>query len=108
MESPRVVVWGLFYSLSTSPASSTLFLSISLLSMVMLTTTSFTSPSDLALSIPKLTLSAIETYIADVRSWFIANRLMINDAKMVFLTNESANKAEINILSARDTTRPGP
>ena len=28
--------------------------------------------------------------------------------KMVFLTNESANKAEINILSARDTTRPGP
>ena len=24
------------------------------------------------------------------------------------LTNESANKAEINILSARDTTRPGP
>ena len=28
--------------------------------------------------------------------------------KMVFLTIESANKAEINILSARDTTRPGP
>ena len=28
--------------------------------------------------------------------------------KMVFLTNESANKAEIDILSARDTTRPGP
>ena len=27
---------------------------------------------------------------------------------MVFLTIESANKAEINILSARDTTRPGP
>ena len=27
--------------------------------------------------------------------------------KMVFLTIESANKAEINILSARDTTRPG-
>ena len=30
------------------------------------------------------------------------------ELKMVFLTNESANKAEINILSARDTTRPGP
>ena len=30
------------------------------------------------------------------------------EKKMVFLTNESANKAEINILSARDTTRPGP
>ena len=29
-------------------------------------------------------------------------------SKMVFLTNESANKAEIDILSARDTTRPGP
>ena len=26
-----------------------------------------------------------EGYIADVRSWFIANRLMINDAKTVFL-----------------------
>ena len=43
--------------LTTFPASSTLFLSISLPSMVMLTTTRFTSPSDLALSIPKLTLS---------------------------------------------------
>ena len=30
------------------------------------------------------------------------------ELKMVFLTNESASKAEINILSARDTTRPGP
>ena len=27
---------------------------------------------------------------------------------MVFLTIESANKAEINILLARDTTKPGP
>ena len=27
---------------------------------------------------------------------------------MVFLAIESANKAEINILSARDTTRPRP
>ena len=27
--------------------------------------------------------------------------------KMLFLTNEQANKAEITILSARDTTRPG-
>ena len=27
---------------------------------------------------------------------------------MVFLTYESANKAEIDILSARDRTRPGP
>ena len=54
---PREVVWGLYYSLSTSPASSTLFLSISLPFMVMLTTPRFTCPSDLALSIPKLTLS---------------------------------------------------
>ena len=29
-------------------------------------------------------------------------------SKMVFLMIESANKAEINVLSARDTTRPGP
>ena len=28
--------------------------------------------------------------------------------KMVFLTIEPANQAEIDILSARDTTRPGP
>ena len=28
--------------------------------------------------------------------------------KLLFLTTESANKAEINILLARDTTRPGP
>ena len=28
------------------------------------------------------------------------------ERKMVFLTNESANKVEIDILSARDTTRP--
>ena len=27
---------------------------------------------------------------------------------MVFLTNQTANKAKINILAARDTTRPGP
>ena len=54
---PRAVVWGLFYLLSTSPASLTLFLSTSLPSMVMLTTPSFTSPSDLVLYIRKLTLS---------------------------------------------------
>ena len=30
------------------------------------------------------------------------------EMKMVFLTNESVNKAEIDILSTRDTTRPGP
>ena len=39
-------------------------------------------------------------------------RPVVNSAKsnqnMVFLAIESANKAEINILSARDTTRPGP
>ena len=31
-----------------------------------------------------------------------------NIRKMLFLTIESANKAEINISLARDTTRPGP
>ena len=35
-------------------------------------------------------------------------QIMFNQQNMVFLTNESANKAEINILSARDTTRPRP
>lgn len=54
---PQASCMGLLYSLSTSRASSTLFLSISLPSMVMLTTPRFTCPSDLALSIPKLTLS---------------------------------------------------
>ena len=31
-----------------------------------------------------------------------------SNQNMVFLAIESANKEEINILSARDTTRPGP
>ena len=30
-----------------------------------------------------------------------------SDQKMLFLTNEPAKKAEINILTARDTTGPG-
>ena len=51
------VVWGLFYLLSTSPASLTLLLSTFLPSMVMLMTPRFTSPSDLVLFIRKLTLS---------------------------------------------------
>ena len=37
----------------------------------------------------------------------ILTRCLVRD-NMVFLTNESANMAEINILSVRDTTRPGP
>ena len=40
-------------------------------------------------------------------AWFLSSDASRAD-KMVFLTFESANKAEINILSARDTTRPGP
>ena len=54
---PRAIAWGLLYLLSTSLASLTLFLGTSLLSMVMLTTPRFTSPSDLIPSIRKLTLS---------------------------------------------------
>ena len=44
----------------------------------------FLSLSDLVLSIRKLPQSLIEKCIADVRSWFIGNRLMINDAKTEF------------------------
>ena len=40
--------------------------------------------------------------------FFFSRLVFITAQVMVFLTNESANKAEINILSARDTTRPGP
>ena len=43
-------------------------------------------------------VSAIEMCIADVRSWFIANRLMINDAKTEFLiigTRQQLEKASI-------------
>ena len=54
---PQGSFWGLFYLLSTSPASLTLFLSTCLLSMVMLMIPRFTSPSNLVLSIRKLTLS---------------------------------------------------
>ena len=48
---------------------------------------------------------------SQMKSWSHMERAVddLNDKKkMVFLTNESANKAEIDILSARDTTRPGP
>ena len=31
----------------------------------------------------------------------------VDQNKMLFLTNEPAKKAEINILTARDTTGPG-
>lgn len=31
----------------------------------------------------------------------------LQEIKMLFLTNELAKKAEINVLSERDTSRPG-
>ena len=37
-----------------------------------------------------------------------ADSIFVEQEKWYFCENESANKAEINILSARDTTRPGP
>ena len=43
--------------------------------------------------------------------WYHVSCLKLKEepeGDMVFLTNESANKAEIDILSTRDTTRPGP
>ena len=39
-------------------------------------------------------------------TWFLSSDGSRAD-KRVFLTLESANKAEINILLARDATRPG-
>ena len=46
--------------------------------------------------------------ICELVNWKGIFSFIFGSWKMVFLTNESANKAEINILSARDTTRPGP
>ena len=72
----------------------------------MLTTPRFTSPSDLVLSIRKLKLSVTEKYIADVRSWFIGNRLMINDAKTDFLiigTRQQLEKTSIESIIIGDT-----
>ena len=42
-------------------------------------------------------VSAIETCIANVRSWFIANRLMINDAKTEFLLIGTRQQLKKNI-----------
>ena len=47
-------------------------------------------------------VSVIEKCIADVRSWFIGNRLMINDAKTDFLiigTCQQLEKHLFNLLS---------
>ena len=46
-------------------------------------------------------VSAIEMCIADVRSWFIANRLIINDAKTEFLiigTHQQLVKTSIETI----------
>ena len=51
-------------------------------------------------------VSAIEMCIADVRSWFIAKRLMINDAKTEFLiigTHQQLEKASIKSIIIGDT-----
>ena len=85
MESPRAVVWGLFYLLSTSPASSTLLCSIH---------------SEIN------AVSVIEKCTADVRSWFIGNRSMINDAKTDFLiigTRQQLEKTSIESIIIGDT-----
>ena len=44
-----------------------------------------------------LVFSVIEKCIADVRSWFIGNRLMINDAKTDFLIIGTRQQLEKNI-----------
>ena len=51
-------------------------------------------------------LSAIEMCIADVRSWFIINRLKINDAKTDFLvigTRQQLEKTHIESIIIGDT-----
>ena len=51
-------------------------------------------------------VSAIEMCIADVRSWFIANRLMINDATTEFLiigTRQQLEKTSIESIIIGDT-----
>ena len=51
-------------------------------------------------------VSAIEMYIADVQSWFIANRLMINNAKTVFLiigTYQQLEETSIESILIGDT-----
>ena len=43
------------------------------------------------------------------KAWYIIKQLLFTSRsmKMLFLTNELAKKAEITILSARKSTRPG-
>ena len=75
---PRAVVWALFYLLSTSPVSRSI-ISQHLHSVhgtqIYLSFRPYSIHSEIN------AVSVIEKCIADVRSWFIANRLMINDSK---------------------------
>ena len=78
----------------------TLFLSTSLLSMVMLTTSQIYLLSFRPCSIHSKinAVSVIEKCIADVCSWFIGNRLMINDAKTDFLFIGTCQQLEVLVI----------
>ena len=91
------------YSLSVS---SLLFLSTSLPSMVMMATLRFTSFRPCSIHSEINAVSVIEKCIADVRSWFIGDRLMINDVKTDFPiigTRQQLEKTTIESITIEDT-----
>ena len=106
VESPRAVVWALSYLLSMSPASN-------IISQHLPSVHGFADDTQIYLSFRPCSIhseinavSVIEKCIADVRSWFIGNRLMINDAKTDFLiigTRQQLEKTSIESIIIGDT-----
>ena len=105
MESPRVVVWGLFYLLSIRLQP--------LISQHLPSVHGYDDDTQIYLSFRPCSIhseinavSVIEKCIADVRSWFIGNRLMINDVKTDFPiigTRQQLEKTTIESITIEDT-----
>ena len=106
VESPRAVVWALSYLLSMSPASN-------IISQHLPSVHGFADDTQIYLSFRPCSIhseinavSVIEKCIADVRSWFIGNCLLINDAKTDFLiigTRQQLEKTSIESIIIGDT-----
>ena len=108
MESPRAVVWGLFwFTLYVSRLFS------NIISQHLSSVHGYAEDTQIYFSFRPCSIhseinavSVIEKCMADVRSWFIGNRLMINDAKTDFLvigTRQQLEKTSIESITIGDT-----